>query len=67
MNELKKEYTILFNGVTDAIDDLQKLVVRMQLLQQKAEAAVLECEEAAAAHSMPSGKSLAHKAPVTAD
>ena len=42
MNELQKEYVILFNGITEVMDEMERLILRMQQLQQEAENYVLE-------------------------
>lgn len=47
MEELKREYTLLFNGITDAIATLEDLTQRFMLLQQAAENLYLESAERA--------------------
>lgn len=42
MDELNKEYTMLFNGISSTIVQLETLVERLKILQQKAEDAYLE-------------------------
>lgn len=42
MNDVKKEYIVLFNGITDAIDSLQKQIDRLKFLQVKAEEIYIE-------------------------
>lgn len=37
MDELPKEYTLLFNGISSAITELQALSLRLDFLQQQAE------------------------------
>ena len=37
MNKISEEYTTLFNVITDTIDDLEKLKLRLMLAQQAAE------------------------------
>lgn len=45
MEELNKEYTLLFNGITDAIQQLENLTRQLKKLQLRAEEAYLqECE-----------------------
>lgn len=39
--ELTKEYSVLFNGITDTISELEEMLVRLKELQQKAEDAYL--------------------------
>lgn len=45
MDEIKKEYSLLFNGITDTINQLEKTIQRLRVLQQKAEEACLESED----------------------
>ncbi len=42
MDELKQEYTVLFNGITETIGQLESMVQRLRLLQQAAENAYME-------------------------
>ena len=42
MDELNEEYTLLFNGITDTIRQLERTIVRLQVLQQKAEETYVE-------------------------
>ena len=42
MDELNKEYTLLFNGITDAIQQLEVLTQRLKRLQTRAEEAFLD-------------------------
>lgn len=42
MDKLRKEYTLLFNGITDTILQLENAVLRLKLLQQQAEDVYLE-------------------------
>ena len=45
MDELRTEYTMLFNGITEAIKGLEGMKHRLELLQQAAENSYLErCE-----------------------
>ena len=44
MRELSEEYLTLFNSVTDALETLEQLRVRLQLAQQMAEEAYLRGE-----------------------
>ncbi len=37
MEELKKEYILLFNGITDTIRQLEYTITRLKMLQQRAE------------------------------
>lgn len=37
MDELQKEYTLLFNGITDTICELERTIVKLKMLQLKAE------------------------------
>lgn len=47
MDELNKEYTLLFNGITDTIQQLETMTKRLKNLQMRAEEAYLqECEAA---------------------
>ncbi len=50
MEDNRNEYTLLFNGITDAIKTLEKMVKRLKALQQQAEELVIcrEEEEASA-------------------
>lgn len=45
MKELAKEYTVLFNGITDALHDLELVQQRLQWLQQMAEKFYVEHDE----------------------
>lgn len=46
MNELAKEYTMLFNGITETIETLEGSIKRLRQLQQEAENTYLEnCAE----------------------
>lgn len=50
MDELKKEYTMLFNGITETIEALEGTIKRLRLLQQAAENMYLDsCAEEDAA------------------
>ena len=40
-----REYTLLFNGLTDVIAELEEMLLRMKRLQAKAEELVMEKEE----------------------
>ncbi len=40
-----REYTLLFNGLTDTIAELEEMLLRMKRLQAKAEELVMEKEE----------------------
>ena len=42
MDELQKEYTLLFNGITDTIQSLERTIQRLRALQQKAEEMCVE-------------------------
>ena len=42
---MEKEYTLLFNGITDAIEDIQELTQRLMDLQAQAEALYITREE----------------------
>lgn len=54
MDELAKEYKILFNGITETIESLEGIVGRLRLLQAAAENSYLEnCPEAKAAQEEP--------------
>lgn len=37
MDELNREYTLLFNGITDTIQQLEHTISRLKILQIKAE------------------------------
>ncbi len=37
MNEMNREYSLLFNGITQAIDDLNQMAQRLENLQLAAE------------------------------
>ncbi len=41
MEEFKKEYTLLFNGITDTVKELERLTAKMKHLQVRAEEAHL--------------------------
>ncbi len=41
MDDISREYAILFNGVTDVIQQAEALVRQMKLLQQRAEEAYI--------------------------
>ncbi|MDL2253364.1 hypothetical protein LJC49_04735 [Ruminococcaceae bacterium OttesenSCG-928-I18] len=45
MEDLKKEYVLLFNGVSEVIAELEGLVQRLKLLQQAAENCYLDNSE----------------------
>lgn len=45
MDKLKKEYTLLFNGITDTILQLENAVLRLKLMQQQAEDVYLEHQQ----------------------
>ena len=45
MKELEREYTLMFNGVTDTINYLEKTAQKLRLLQQSAEEMVVAEEE----------------------
>jgi hypothetical protein len=47
MQEISKEYLLLFNAVTDAEEALQRLQVRLMRAQQAAEELYLDKEESA--------------------
>lgn len=47
MDELREEYTLLFNGVSETIEELEKTIQRLKVLQQAAENAFLENTEGA--------------------
>ncbi len=40
-----KSYTMLFNGITDTIQQLEKMTAKLCRLQQKVEEIYLSCEE----------------------
>lgn len=44
MKELQREYTLLFNGITDAVEELNVLGKKLQALQQKTEQLYMEHE-----------------------
>ena len=45
MDELNKEYALLFNGITDTIRQLETMTLQLKKLQQRAEEAYLQaCE-----------------------
>lgn len=45
MDELRAEYTMLFNGITETIKGLEGMIRRLELLQQAAENTYLDhCE-----------------------
>lgn len=45
MDELKKEYILLFNGISEITIELEALIQRLKLLQQAAENCYLDgCE-----------------------
>ena len=46
MDELNKEYTLLFNGVTDTIQQLELIAQRLKKLQARAEEAYLDESDA---------------------
>lgn len=47
MDEITKEYAILFNGITKTISDLEYTVQRLKSLQQAAEATYIDnCHKA---------------------
>lgn len=46
MDELREEYTMLFNGISDTIHQLERMVSRLKVLQQKAEESYLLQEAA---------------------
>ncbi|MDL2294490.1 hypothetical protein LJC60_07665 [Ruminococcaceae bacterium OttesenSCG-928-D13] len=45
MDELQKEYTLLFNGITDTIQSLERTIQRLRALQQKAEAMCVDGDD----------------------
>ncbi|MDL2327745.1 hypothetical protein LJC64_03720 [Ruminococcaceae bacterium OttesenSCG-928-A11] len=45
MDELNKEYTLLFNGITDTIQSLERTIQQLRALQQKAEELCLEDDD----------------------
>lgn len=47
MEELTKEYLVLFNGITDTIRQLEHTITRLKMLQQRAEEIYLLGAEAA--------------------
>ncbi len=49
MEDNHNEYTLLFNGVTDTIKTLEKMIKRLKALQQQAEELVICREEDEAA------------------
>lgn len=42
MDEITKEYKILFNGIAGAISELQATIIRLSILQQQAEQAYID-------------------------
>lgn len=46
MKQLTKEYTILFNGITDTLAELDRVRERLEALQQEAERLVVNSDEA---------------------
>lgn len=54
MDELAKEYKILFNGITETIESLEGMIGRLRLLQEAAENSYLEnCPDAGSAREKP--------------
>ena len=45
MDELRTEYTVLFNGITETIKGLEGMIHRLELLQQAAENSYLDSFE----------------------
>ncbi|MDL2219675.1 hypothetical protein LJC04_05015 [Ruminococcaceae bacterium OttesenSCG-928-O06] len=41
MGDLSKEYSLLFNGITDALRELERISNRLKYLQQQAEESYL--------------------------
>lgn len=41
-DEITKEYLVLFNGITNAIQELQSMAVRLAMLQRDAEQAYID-------------------------
>lgn len=44
-SEIRKEYSILFNGITETIDHLENTISSLKKLQQRAEDAYIEEEQ----------------------
>lgn len=40
---MTREYTVLFNGITQAIEELDRMREQLVALQQQAEAIYIEC------------------------
>lgn len=45
VKEITKEYSILFNGITETIENLESAISLLKKLQQRAEEAYIEEEE----------------------
>ncbi len=46
MKEISKEYSILFNGITETIQELESTIIALKKLQQRAEDTYIEeCQQ----------------------